>query len=317
MGRRTLIIGPSQTGKTALASERCRQGAWFLNLDPARQSPNPPGCASLYGPGMAPMGFRFIGSLTPSQDPLAAMEALAWAADQAGDLDLVVEWPVQTPTSLHVHVSRAVANVLEPTSCIAIGIQEPQSLLQLKPGCEVQSLEPDTAPLRSKAGLSVRQKAAWATAFEGSQTHEVSLEGISVMGARFGSGLPLEPTELAELRDLGFISAHYAEVAHNVLYVVTPGWPGDETVSLALRHFACATLVTCDPQDFAGIVCGLEDRMGTCFALGLLVRIDFDRGALILRSPAEAPLPVHRVRLGRTRLGEGFQPIGELRPWQV
>lgn len=317
MGRRTLIIGPSQTGKTALASERCREGAWFLNLDPARQSPNPPGCASLYGPGMTPMGFRFIGSLTPSQDPLAVMEALAWALDRSSDGDLVVEWPVQNPTSLHVHVSRVVTDVLRPGLCVAIGVQDPHGLLQLKPDCKVESREPETAPLRSKAGLSVRQKAAWATAFSEAHTHEVSLETVGIMGARLGSGVRLEPSELAELRDLGFLSAHYGEVAHNVLYVVTPGWPGEETISQALRHFGCATLVACDPQDFAGIVCGLEDRNGTCFAVGLLVRVDFERSTLILRSPAEAPLPVHRVRFGRTRLGEGYQPIGELKPWQV
>ena len=314
-----MISGPAQVGKSHLAGRFCEQeGYWFLNLDPARQGEAPLASVSLLSPGGKPFGFRFVGSQSITGDPIAVCAALIWALDAAGDAPLVCELPIERPSAIHVHLLRNFMSALKPDKLISIGYEEVVGTLQPPAGCEVELRHPaEEVDRMPPTAVTAWRKAAWRSYFETAEEHTLPLSSLLLMGGRHGAGLPLESEELSDLRSIGLASAHYAEVVHSVLHIVSPVEADSGVASSAADHFGCDSVHFAHPSAYIGLVCGLENRLGEHFALARITEMDFAASALKLVAPSEAPLPVARLHFGRLRLDEEGNKLRGLRAWQV
>ncbi|MCH8273957.1 MAG: hypothetical protein IH851_04135 [Armatimonadetes bacterium] len=319
MPPRLVIAGPSQVGKTRIAKRLCEQeGHWFLNLDPARQDDAPITCAGLLGPGGERKGFRFLGSLRLVSDPIAAFAAVAWAHEEAAEEPLVCELPIDRPGAVHAHLLRNLVTFLRPQRMIVVGYAEAETALHPPDGCELEHRDPDEeCEARTSPAVAAWRKATWKSYFARAEQHDLPLARVRISGARHGSGAPLDEGDMQVLRDLGLPSAQYAEVIHGLLHVVIPGNAPGAAVTAALDHFGCSDAHLVHPDTYRGLVCGLEDRLGRHFAVGRIIEAGFRAGVLKVLSPAESPAPAARVHLGRLRLDDDGNEIGELRAWQV
>lgn len=308
---RTLVVGPRGVGKTTYCESLCaEQSCTFLNLDPARQTTNPLGTVGLFGPGMVPEGFRFIGTLAPHRDPMSVLSALEHSMSD----DLVVELPISSVSAVAVSFLRAAVDTLLPEKIVSIGFSSIKELLQPQPSVEVTVLEPvsEAVALPVAAEASWR-RALWKRSFEKCVKREVGLE--LVCGARIGSGVRLSHEEMAQLRDTGLETAQYAEIIGEILYIVISGRAETEAVTAACHQFECAKAHLAHPKTFQGLVCGFESSSGTHTAIGRISTLW--EHCFVVEAQEFAFDSLWRLRLGRVRLGSDSEELGEIRSWQV
>ncbi len=288
----------------------------FLNLDPASQTSAPLCCAELFDAGMSPLGFRFIGSLVAWRDPIAMLAALDWAMEIAGDKPLVVELTISTVGAVAVNVLRAITERFRPSLISSIGFDSAAAVLQPFRDAPVQEMAPQTdGSPHSQQSESAWRKAKWKGTFGNCETRAIPIPGLQMIGSRIGSGARLDDIELSKLREIGLADAAYAEVIGRTLYAVFAGNADSETIGDACREFDCQTAHLVHPRTFVGLVCGLETQNGIHSAVGRVKKFDGD--AIHLEAPSVSFDSLWRLRMGRMRLDDDENELGELRAWQV
>jgi len=319
MPLRVLVAGPAQVGKTHLGMKMCREdGFFYLNLDPSRQSVAPPSTVSLYAPGVRPLGFRFIGSLSLWKRPLAAITALLWGIRESNSSPLVVEVTFEPTTSQQTDLYRAMTELLLPEKIIGIGLEGVESILLPNSECKIEVHPPlESSERRSRHALIAWRNACWKSYFANAQELEISLRSVAFLGARFRSGIPLELAELNSLHEMGYDRASYAEIIGDYLYIVTPEKNGGKKMSKALQFFGCKEGILVDPSLFQGLVVGLEQTSGWHVAIGRIQSMEFEKGSMRVLTPADPEAAISKIHVGRVRLDSEFRECGELRAWQV
>lgn len=340
MPERVLLCGPPQVGKSHLARPLCaEQGYWYLNLDPASQQVSPLACVGLFAPGFQPHGFRFIGSLRITGDPLAACFALFWAIKEVGSEPFVCEISTHQLGAVEVNLLRRLVSLMHPTEIRAIEFPNAERIL-LPPGsCQVSHVPRDPASVtRPQDAQAKWRKAVWKTYFEGAQKVTLPLSRLRLSGIRFGSGAPFDEEELRVIQELGIARVLYAERIGETLYLVCEGSPPGAVVAAILDQFGGADAHIINPEVFQGLLACVEDHRGWHTTLVRLIEIRFAEKGVTLSIPSatfrrirslspsnegEVGPPtflseeVLRLQVGRLRLAEDGSELGEIRPWQV
>ncbi|MCW5947781.1 MAG: hypothetical protein KIT74_12205 [Fimbriimonadales bacterium] len=315
---RCLIVGPRQAGKSTVARNYCREGASWLNLSPAAPQFGPIGCADFMRGQERHDGIRFIGSMHLHRAPLQAIDAVIWAQRRSEALDLVLEMPLNSLSSISVYVLRYLLRVFDPDHVISIGLESPESILQTRPNCKVETRAPDRdAEQRSSKSIAAYRRAAIRSYLGHGQVHDISLRNVRLLGSRIGSGIALEVAELEEMKSMGFKDADYAEVDGRTLYVVTAGEPHSSVVTSCADRFGCKSAHLVHPKMFEGLLIGFENAHGEHVGVGRIVSIDFHSEYLRIESPIEPPSINATLHFGIWRTDALGHELGELRPWQV
>lgn len=314
---RVLVVGPRAVGKTKYCESMClNEGYAFLNLDPARQTTAPLCCASLFAKNLEPAGFRFIGTLSPWHEPLASNGALGFALELFREENLVVEIPLAGLGPVATHAMRSFCERLQPDRIVSIGFDFIEQLLQPVGTVSIEQIAPNPDALQLDPATEQRwRKARWKSVFEGCMARDVAVRGIRIAGARIGSGLPLDAAEISAVRSLGLESAKYGEVNAKSLLLVLSGRAEANAIADACRVFGCEDAHLIHPKTFEGLVCGIENSVGSHVAVARLH--SFDGDCFRIEAPPGMLDSLWRLRVGRVRLDESENEFGTLRAWQV
>ncbi len=319
MPARVLLCGPSQVGKSHLAHHLCvEEGFWYLNLDPASQRVSPLACVGLFAPGYVPQGFRFLGSLRITGDPLGACLALCWAMREVGSAPFVCEITVHQLSAIEVNLLRRLVSLLNPTEIRAVEFPQAEEALRPLGGCRVIHLSrhPESTA-RSPDAQAKWRKAVWKTYFEDAERVTLPMSRVRWSGLRLGSGVPLKGEELRVMQDLGIAKPLYAERIGQTLYLVCEADPPGAAVAAVMDHFGCGDAHIVHPDAFQGLLACQEDAAGRHSALVRIVEMKFADRGVVLDVPYALPGEEVRLQVGRLRIAEDGTELGELRPWQV
>lgn len=314
----TLVVGPSASGKSRFARELCDGGAWWLNLNPAAPISGPLACCELFGPGERPSGFRFLGSLHLHRTPLQALEALRWGLRLSHGSDLVVELPMDSFGSIAVFLYRQIYRFLQPEKIVAMGLESPETILGVTRSHQIETEAPtQQSENRSRSVIGAFRRAHVRNYYAEAVRMEIPFRGVVVLGSRFGSGLPLDTTELTDVHAMGLTGITYAEIDGHTFYAITAGENEPGVVTACADRFGCTNAHLVHPKTFFGLNVGLERPSGDHFAMGRIVDVDFRAHAFCLEAPAEPTTPVSVLHMGLWRTDQDGNDLGELRPWQV
>lgn len=284
-----------------------RRGRDLLVLDPADADHGPPARCALYR-GERAVAWRFVGSLEPTRNPLAILQAGATLASRAeGDL-VVLLFQVRFSPAVR-QLALAVAQVLRPTEILTPdgsgfeGFGWPV-------GAHRVGLEAEFPAVVTSA----QRRSRWIEMIERADSHEVALDRVSIEGLRLGSGAPMP---VGSLHLAGLSSVLHAEVFGSVLFMVTTGVIEQDPMGRALDLAHATSAMVAEPTAYDGLLCSFADQEGEDFGMGFVESADFERGVFRVRCTAVAPAPVRILKVGSLRIDAGGKELGETKPWSA
>jgi len=166
---------------------------------------------------------------------------------------------------------------------------------------------------RSRKVESAQRKARWLAFLDCATEQEFLLDRLPMEGARLGSGKPLTRKELDTLLP----GAVHGETLGSTLFVVTNEPLDDYHAGRALDACHATKLHAARETDYEGLLCSLVRGSGEDFALAIIRKLDFARGAVKLMSDAVPPAPAAGLRIGSLRIDPAGNERGEIAPWLV
>ena len=300
LGERVMLVGPSDSGKTTLASFVASQlgGALYLTVDVGQNELYSPGftaAARVEGPlipgsGSAPTSRCFVGAFSPARAPLRYI-ACARALSRPGPIIVDTDGWVEAWEGLDskVALSRAldieVLGVLDMPPAMA-------RYLEREAGARVLQL-PRLASntVKTREERRIHRERLLARALQGSKKYSVNPDAVPVYGAPVFVGEPL----MGEALDL--VSSI---IGHRPLYAEKIG---ERIVVVTRRRIRPPPRVRALVQGWErGLIAASHPGDGDpCVAL--IDSIDYRRRRIRLLSPCK-PTAVH---VGLDRVGiEGF-----------
>jgi hypothetical protein len=305
MGR-TLLLGTPQTSwREWLKANRKERD--LICLDPADANAGVPARLTLFQAEKT-IAWRFYGSLDAQRFPHVLVAGLPYLLAKAAD-DAIVESPAYRATPLNRAVAALIAQLVQPSEILLA-----QGSDLDRHGWPVGPHEVELQPDFPKTVKDAQRRAQWLKLLEACEEHELDLGGVSIEGARVGSGRRLHPDELLAGAIEG---ALHAELCGSSLFVVTNEVLADAQVSRALDHFHCTKVFFARPDDYSGLLCSFARDSGEDFGMGIVRSIDFEQRRARVLCTAVAPAPVRILRLGSLRLDEQGRELGEVPPWKV
>jgi len=265
--------------------------------------------------GDKPAMVRFYGSLDPQRGPHVILAALHDFLTHAPDA--TVHAPVYRPNP-----------VLRQTLHLIAGMQKPKEIL-IAEGTEISPLGWPVGPSFIPAGAAfpklvtdAQRKAQWLALVERTQLHEIPLPGLSIEGARLGSGekMSMEVTEKAGLSD-----AVHVEISGGTLLIVLPSARtgvgredlDDSVVARALDVTHAARAMVVDVREYENLLCALVRDSGEEIGHGMVEKFDFENGLVRVWADAVPPVPVRILKLGSLRVDRNGKELGEIKAWSA
>ncbi|MEA2553859.1 MAG: hypothetical protein QOJ65_2035 [Fimbriimonadaceae bacterium] len=303
---RTLLIGSQETTWRAwLKANRKRRD--LLVLDPADPDHGHLGRLAAFRGGKV-LGSCFYGSLDPSRAPHVLVASLCRLLDLVADDALVQLFPMRGGPLLR-HVVLLLAQLVEPAEILVPA----KAAFDLE-GFPVGPHEVELEAAFPDAVRSAQRKANWLKLLERCVEHQVELRGVSIEGARLGSGRAIKPEQLAKA---GLQDVLHGEVSGGTLLLISDEDPDDTLLARALDMFHCGRTHVVPPGSYNGLLCSFARQSGEDFGTGMIQCIDFASRTARVLSDAVPPAPVRILKLGGLRVDTAGREMGEARPWQI
>lgn len=268
-------------------------------LDPASADFGPPCRICLVSQGKV-KDWRFIGCLEAGVNPLEVLSGAAWLLGKASDQAVAVTFPVRTSPVLRqlaLSIARLTdwADILVPSDS---GLER----FGWPIGAEPHPVVADLPTMVREA----QRRARWLELEEQCYDHEVSLDSVTVEGARLGSGALIE-----------LPNGMRGDLAGGVLHVLSDSEHAEEEVSqwMSFAHASRVSIVA--PEAYEGLICSFADQSGVDFGLGRIISVDALNRTVRVRNHAVPPSPVRILRIGTLRIDGAGRETGEIRPWTV
>ncbi|HZH98046.1 MAG TPA: hypothetical protein VEX38_03670 [Fimbriimonadaceae bacterium] len=303
---RTLLIGTRDRSWREWLHQNA-SGRDLVLLDPLDTSHGPPGRVALIQDGKV-RGWRFFGSLDAQRAPHVIVAALCDFLSRA-HRDPVVQLFSYRASAVLRHLAIVVAQTMRAEEIfVAEGVE-----LEL----EGWPVGPERVQLPSSFPdlvQNAQRKARWMELIADCTEQRFLLKGVTIEGARLGSGTPVDQHVLQKA---GIESVLHAEVCGSTLFLVCDGELDEGRIARALDVTHCARATVASPCDYANLLCSVCHQDGEDFGMGTVRSIDFKAGAITLLTNAIPPVPARIVRLGSLRVDESGKELGETRPWQI
>jgi polynucleotide 5'-hydroxyl-kinase GRC3/NOL9 len=345
-GALTLLIGATDRGKTTFATLAARALAAefgrvaILDADIGQSEIGPPGTvgAAWATPDAArlhdlkPAGRWFVGAFAATAAVLehvaAAAQAAAWARENgARRILLDTTGFVAGPAARRLKVAKA--QVCRPALVLGFGhpgeVEALLSVVGATTGARTLLLPvPEAVGRKSTALRGTRRMTRLSQALDGAREIALPLASTLTLGATLGTGEPVAP-HLAQWAGTALrMPVVYAEKAEGILSVFVagplprPGW--EATAGPVADHFGCRSVRALSLPAHAGVLLGLHDAAGKLLAVGRFVRLDVERGGMVVQAPLASAASVERVRLaafGRARVGADGSPGPDVKPGEL
>jgi polynucleotide 5'-kinase involved in rRNA processing len=279
----------------------------LLLLDPADADHGTPARVSLFR-GEKCLGWRFVGSLDATRNPIALMQGVASLSLQAKD-GFVVQLFDYRHQPVARQLSHAIAQMLRPDHILAAaGAGIPLDGWPVGPQeVEIEAAFPNMV-------IGAQRQANWMKLLETAQDHLVEIDRVSIEGTRFGSGVRIKLETLASIGIEGLLAA---EVCGHTLVLIVRKEPEEEQVFRALNTAHANKALMVQPQAFSGRLCSFARQSGEDFGMGVIEEADFVDRVLKVRCNAVAPAPVRVLRVGTLKIDDLGREQGDDRPWTV
>ena len=145
----------------------------------------------------------------------------------------------------------------------------------------------------------------------------LDLSRVTIVGSYLGSGSEVPRQIIENIEAIARLKVEYCEMAMDYMFILfKEALPSRDTVeklysSLGKSGFTIKVRKTGFEK---GLVVGLIGDYGKYLDIGVLEKIDFKGGKLVVVSPLEDPTTVRAIKIGCVRLDENFREIGKLRP---
>ncbi len=301
----TLLIGnPKVSWREWLKANR--NGQDLLCLDPADAVVDAP-CRFTLLKGDKPVWSRFYGSLDPSRAPHVILTAIAQGVKQmdGGYIQLFS----YRPTPLLRQVVTLASQIAEPTR-ILVAKGTDLSGDELTIGPEEVELEPAFPLVVQQA----QRKAHWLNLISKCHPHTVNLEEVTIEGARFGSGISMNPDERERL---GLKEAIYVERTGRALMIVSEQEPEESMISRALDLTGCNKANTVSLDAYEGVLCAFARQSGEEIGTGFIESIDWENRTATILCTAIPPVPVRILRIGSMKIDASGREYPESAPWRL
>ncbi len=343
-GAAALLVGATDRGKTtfaglasrALAAERGRLGV--VDADIGQSEIGPPGTVGVAWADPAaerlhdlkPVTRFFVGAWAPAgvalEHVVATGQAVAYAR-AAGARRILVDTTgfVTGPAARRLKVAKA--QTVSPALLLGFArgdeLDPLLSVLAAATGARPLALPvPDAVGRKSTQLRATRRLTRLSEALGGGREMALPLAGVATVGATLGAGEPLPPHLVrwaATALRLPVVHAERSEGALS-LFVRGPapraGW--ESTAAPVAEHFGVRTVRALGLRAHDGVYLGLHDDHGRLLSVGRFLRLDAERGEMVIAAPP--PASAERVRLvafGRTRLRPDGSAGAEVKPGEI
>jgi polynucleotide 5'-kinase involved in rRNA processing len=169
-------------------------------------------------------------------------------------------------------------------------------------------------PVQHELVRSAQRKAQWMKLVEQCEQHIVSLDEVTLDGARLGAGAPLSASDCDRLH---LPDVQYAELAGGTLLVISSETPDSAEVARALDIAHATRAVFAAPEHYRHLLCGFAKASGEDFGIGMIQSIDFRSREAEILCTAVSPAPVRTLKFGSLRVTNQGHELGEVKPWAV
>jgi polynucleotide 5'-hydroxyl-kinase GRC3/NOL9 len=333
------VIGAIDTGKTTLCSllvnTLLKPGIpiGVVDCDVGQSEIGPPGAIGM-GLTEEPIesigdievrGLHFIGATSPSRRPLTAVagaKRMVECAQEAGAKTIVMD------TSGFVYGGAARYLILSKLELI-----RPKHVVLLQRQSELEPLAtalvrnniwklhyaaiPSVITRKPPTFRVQRRRARLNLYFQNARSHTLSLDSVSLIGSRLGSGHPLSPDHHRLAEEICRVPILAAEEVDGVLHLVSSHELNGLVISTLQEQFHIRNVFVIDPNSLTNLAVGLTDHEGKTYAMGIIEKVDFRARMLHILTPAHSVTSVKWVHMGLMRIAADGSELGEIKPWQV
>jgi len=314
-GERTVAVVDADVGQSEIGPPGVVGGAWAT-----------PGMAKLHD--LRPAAQFFVGALNPALAALelvaATAQGVAWARKHGAKRTLVdTTGFVAGPAARRLKVAKAQAVGPHLILALARGpeLDPLLAVLGAATGARVLALPvPETVGRKPPALRQTRRLTRLSQALDGSRElaltvarpGEWAASGVALVGATLGTGEPVAQHLTLWAANALRLPVVYAEIADGTLTLFLAadgpapraGW---ETLTAPVAtHFNARSVRTLSLAAYADVLVGLHDETGRLLSIGRFLRLDADRGEIVVSAPKPAPEDaaerVRLVTLGRARV---------------
>jgi hypothetical protein len=279
----------------------------LLVLDPLHAGLGPP-CRLVLARDAEVVAWRFAGATDPLRNPIDLLAGAAGLLAEARPecVALMFAW---RESPVRRQLAYALARMLRPKQVLI-----PEGAACPDDGWPVRAERVPLEPAFPAMVLAAQRRARWMELLKLARPLDIDLARTRVLGARLGSG---SPVNVAALHAPGLQGGLRAEVCGQTLLLVTREPVDDGTAIRAMNLAGASRVVAQTPEAYEGLVCSLERDDGTPVALGIVERAEFADGRLRVLT-ASSPAKAARVlRIGALRVDAEGREVGEVRPWSV
>ncbi|MEW6222083.1 MAG: Clp1/GlmU family protein [Candidatus Hadarchaeota archaeon] len=251
----------------------------------------------------------FVGSMSPAGHTLEFVVGMKWLVE--GGLEKADMVIVNTPGMTFGGPGRSLQSHVEE-------LINPDLVIALQRSTELEHLLASISPKKIRR-LSVSTKIRSRTPVERSNLRAMllgkSFEGagklvLDMKRVRFErtylkTGVPLNPSDLGR-------QVIYAEKIPEGLVLVTKGKMNENAVKELELKFGPARVIKAGAEQ--NVIVGLVDDENEMLGLGVIDRINFERGQIIITTPVNDAAKVAAVQFGSMKVRPTGEEIGTVRP---
>lgn len=301
---RTLLIGTHEFSWREWVKRELR-GRDLLVLDPNEPNQNALARVCLVREGKV-VAYRFVGSLDPLRNPLAVLQATTQLLAKANE-NVVIQCFDYRPQPVARHLALIIAQLIGPAEILVpTGADIPMDGWPVGP--HAVDAESGFPPMV----LAAQRRARWLEMIEDSQEHSIPWDQVSIMGARFGSGVRVHPYDLEKE---GIPGVLWAERCGTTLFLISKRNLDDRQLTTALNVGRATHVIVVDPMQYSGRLCSLARQNGEDFGMGFIEELDFVHGVFRVHAVAIPPAPVRILKLGTLTIDSTGREIEDEKPW--
>jgi polynucleotide 5'-hydroxyl-kinase GRC3/NOL9 len=296
-GRITMVVGSSDTGKTALITSLAN-GLWSIgrtsgvvDADIGQSTVGPPtkiGLGVIHSPvqylSQAELkGIYFVGSTSPKGHLLPQVVGTKKMVDKAlkmGFDHILVDTTGLVEGPLGQELKGHKIELIDPSLIIFLQHQsECGSLLQRFQSCSGAHVLvlPPSPKVRNKSPAERKEyrEKAFLSYFAGSTIRKLQLKNLYLVDFPFLTGLPASESERILLSEIVGEEVVWAETFQDEVHIVTSNPMINGYEKVISREIHATTVHTHTVDEFENILVGCHDGRGECYSLAIVRKADF------------------------------------------
>ncbi len=253
----------------------------------------------------------FVGSMSPSGHMLEFVVGMKWLVDRGlRKADVVI---VNTPGWVSSGPARSLQlytfELINPDMVVALQRErELEHLLASIPSSRIRRLPVSTKVRpRSHSERAALRAMLISKYFEGAGKLVLDLRRTRFERCYIGTGTPIDPQTLG----LG-TNAIYAEKIPEGLLLVLQRRPSDKGLHELESKFGHVKVIR--QGDERNLIVGLVNEANELLGLGIVEKIDYERGHVVVLTPAKNADEISGVQIGSMKIKPTGEEVGTVRP---